>query len=187
VAAGAALAIAQAATAGEGDTLYRDGHYDRALSAWEAEATSGDARAAWRLAVALNDGVVVERDPARAVHWLRVAAEAGHADAQVDLATAYDRGEGVGVSVEDAARWYRRAALQGHVAGQFNFASMCEQGQGVERDLVEAHAWYALSVRQGIGAIGDDALARVGASLGDAEVQAALERAKRYEAAYAAS
>lgn len=187
IAAGAVCAVAQAVTASEGDTLYQDGHYERALAAWQVEAIGGDARAAWRLAAALNDGVVVERDPTAAVRWLRVAAEAGHADAQVDLGTAYDRGEGVATSVEEAARWYRSAALQGHVAGQFNFASMCEQGHGVERDLVEAHAWYALSVRQGIGTIGDDALARVAVSLRDAEVQAALERAEQYEAVYGAS
>jgi len=184
VAALALVSVAQAATGGEGEQLFRDGHYDRALTAWEAEASKGDADAAWRLAVALNDGVVTERDPGRAIRWLRLAAEAGHADAQVDLGTAFDRGEGVAASPADAARWYRRAAVQGHVAGQFNLASMCEQGQGVERDLEEAWAWYSLSVRQGIGAIGDEAVARVSDRMTEAERDAAARRARRYEAAY---
>ncbi len=185
VAALALVSVAQAAVAGgDGEQLFRDGHYDRALKAWEAEASKGDPDAAWRLAAALNDGVVVERDPRRAVRWLKVAADAGHAEAQLDLGTAYDRGEGVATSSEEAASWYHRAALQGHVAAQFNFASMCEQGQGVERDLTEAYAWYTLSVSQGIGAIGDEAIARVAARMSEAEVQTAAERAHRYEAAY---
>ena len=98
--------------------------------------------------------------------------------------TAYDRGEGVARSPDQAARWYRRAAAQGHLAGQYNFASMCEQGQGVARDPIEAYAWYALSVRQGMGTLGDAALERVGRALGEAERDRAIERARRYEAAY---
>jgi len=61
VAALALVSVAQAAVAGgDGEQLFRDGHYDRALKAWEAEASKGDPDAAWRLAAALNDGVVVE-------------------------------------------------------------------------------------------------------------------------------
>lgn len=167
-----------------GEQFYRDGHYEDALSAWETAARAGDADAAWRLAVALSDGVVTERDPVRAVRMLRVAAEAGHADAQVDLGTAFDRGAGVEASPIDAARWYRRAALQGHMAGQFNFASMCEQGQGVERDLEEAWAWYSLSVRQGIGKVGDAAVARISDRMTEAQREAAAARAQGYEAQY---
>ncbi len=177
-------AIAQSAFAGEGDRLYRDGHYDRALEAWQVEASAGDARAAWRLAVAMNDGIVVERDATGAVRWLRVAAAAGLADAQVDLGTAFDRGEGVDASPVDAAHWYHRAARQGHVAGQFNLGSMYEQGQGVDRDLEEAWAWYSLAVRQGIGQIGERAVERVSSRLSAAALARADDRARRYETAY---
>ena len=105
--------------------------------------------------------------------------------AQVDLGTAHDQGLGVEQSYREAAHGYRRAAEPGEVAGQFNLASLYEQGQGVAKDPSEAYAWYYLAVRQGIGTIGAEGLARLSSQLTKSEVDRSIAKALRYKAGYA--
>jgi TPR repeat protein len=70
-----------------------------------ARAQAGDAAAQNLLGDMYENGNGVERDPAQAAHWYRLAAEQGLADAQLNLGVLYENGEGVERSDVEAARW----------------------------------------------------------------------------------
>ena len=58
----------------------------------------------------LRDGDGIESDPAKAVRWLKVAADAGSAEAQYNLAQLYRDGTGVPADQAEAIRLFRLAA-----------------------------------------------------------------------------
>jgi TPR repeat protein len=179
-----ALGLGSGARADEGEALYRDGHYERAIAHWRGRAEAGDVDAAYRLGATLVDGVVTQRDLPTAARWLEVAAEGGHLGAQLDIATLYDNGWGVVQSHARAAHWYRSAAFRGEMASQFNLASMYERGEGLERDPAAAYLWYYLSSRQGMGPLARDGLDRLASELSNDERSAIASRAAATEAAY---
>ncbi|MHC4258476.1 MAG: tetratricopeptide repeat protein, partial [Planctomycetota bacterium] len=49
-------------------------------------------------------------DDARAVEWLRKAAEQGHLDAQCDLGMMYQSGRGVKRNMNHAIQWWVKAS-----------------------------------------------------------------------------
>jgi len=178
----ASFVVANSTFADEvGDELYRSGHYERALESWRQAATAGDVRAAYRLGVALADGVVVKQDYREARTWYRMAADAGDAEAQFDLGSLYDNGFEVEKSASEAAKWYLKAARQGHVACQYNLATMYERGIGVEQDLVQAYMWYHLAAQQGFSGTRDGNLGILSKKLSEADIERAIEMADDFE------
>ena len=59
----------------------------------------------------LLEGDGVERDPAAAAGWFRLAADRGLAGSQAALGRMYEQGDGVERDPELARQWYRRAGL----------------------------------------------------------------------------
>lgn len=102
-----------------------------ALLAGAAETGQGDAP--YLLAT-----VWLPEDPARALPWLRQAAEAGLAQAQFVLAEQLEQQE----TAEEALLWLKTAAKQGHRAAQRRLAWSFESGTLAPRDLPEAVRWY---------------------------------------------
>lgn len=169
----------------EGERLYRDGHYERAIAWWRAAAARGDGGAAYRLGVVYADGVVAPQQLEEAARWYRLGAERGDCHAQFELAWLYDEGLGVSRSYTLAARWYLSAAEQGEPGSQHNLASMYEQGHGVARDLVAAYTWYALAEHHGLPVHALGAFERLEAELDSEELERARAQARRFEAAEA--
>jgi uncharacterized protein len=97
---------------------------------------------------AAGDGV--ERDPSKAVKWLRKAAEQGSARAQCQLGLNYASGIGVKPDKFEGARWLRRAADQGLAEAQFDLGLCYAKGEGVERSAVAAAEWYRKAADQGL-------------------------------------
>ncbi len=75
------------------------------------------ARAAYR------DGRAVERDPAAALQWFRVAADAGYAPAQMMIGSMYAGGQGVAKDCAAARPWFEKAAALGNGAARAWIAS----------------------------------------------------------------
>ena len=113
------------------------------LSAFEQQATSGDAAAQCGLGMMYKKGQGVPQDYAQAALWFRKAAEQGNADGQCDLGVSYGNGEGVPQDYAQAALWFCKAAEQGHAHAQYNLGAWYEEGedQGVPQDDTQAAFW----------------------------------------------
>jgi TPR repeat protein len=113
------------------------------LSAFEQQATSGDAAAQCGLGMMYKKGQGVLQDYAQAALWWRKAAEQGYAQAQYNLAASYYNGEGVPQDYAQAALWFCKAAEQGHAHAQYNLGAWYEEGedQGVPQDDTQAAFW----------------------------------------------
>jgi len=121
------------------------------FDAMKSKASKGDAEAQVGLAMLYAHGVGVSRDPAKAVKWLRKAAEQGFPRAQCLLGLAYSNGEGVKKPDKvEAARWFRRAADQGLPEAQLNLGMCYVNGEGVERSDTEAVSWFRKAAAQGM-------------------------------------
>jgi TPR repeat protein len=57
------------------------------------------------------EGECTTKDPEKAVHWFRKAAEQGLAGSQTTLAMMYEEGRGVEKDLNEANRWYRMAGF----------------------------------------------------------------------------
>lgn len=94
----------------------------------------------------------VEHDDAKAVEWLRKAAEQGYARAQCNLGAMYANGIGVKTDYMQAFEWFLKAAGQGHARAQYYLGGMYENGaDGVPQDSAKAIYWYRKSAEQGNG------------------------------------
>ena len=110
---------------------------------WTALAEQGDAESAFRLGMAYDTGLGVERDAARAAYWYRRAAEEGHLHAQHNLAVAYANGDGVEFDFSEALRWWQQAARHGNADSQYNLGIVYATGiHGVHKNLTLAKAWW---------------------------------------------
>ncbi len=138
------------------------------------DAITGDAEAQYRLGVFFYDRVTgppadrdrSRADTAKALKWLRKAAEQGHAKAQCALGNHYDHAGNFGFFVSvlqeiyhalghfydrnevEAVKWYRKAAEQDYAHAQYELGYRYANGRGVERDEVEAAKWYHKAAAQ---------------------------------------
>lgn len=108
-------------------------------------ASSGCVNAQVALGLDYIYGRGVDRDPVRALSWLRRAASAGDVYAQYTVADLYASGQGVDRSWSRAAYWYRRAAEQGSAYAQARLGALYAAGRGVVRDRVSALMWLQLA------------------------------------------
>jgi hypothetical protein len=102
-----------------------------------------------RVFLAGNWNYLIEKNPAEAVKWYRMAADQGYAHAQCNLGVCYDTGQGVAKDPVEAVRWMRKAAEQGHAGAQFNLGVCYQLGKGIDKDLVEAVKWMRKAAEQG--------------------------------------
>jgi TPR repeat protein len=122
-------------------------HETEAVQAVITNADGGDVEARFQAAKYYESGATgLEKDTAKALEYLRLAAdEGGLAAAQVYLGNAYDYGT-VGLTEDDALAlaWYRRAADQGSEEGQFKVGEFYENGfGGLEKSIDTAKEYYA--------------------------------------------
>ncbi|MGH7217198.1 MAG: tetratricopeptide repeat protein [Nitrospiraceae bacterium] len=94
-------------------------------------------------------GLLAQEQYAKAIPYLRQAAEAGIAEAQYNLGICYLNGQGVAEDAAVANTWFERAAKQGWVDAQFKLAYSYATGRGVTKDLKLAHHWCLEAAKQG--------------------------------------
>jgi len=85
---------------------------------------------------------------AKALDFLRSAAEGGDLRAQNDLGERYEYGRGVSKDMAQAIKWYRESANLGFASAQNNLGRSYEAGRGVDKNLTEAANWYRKSAEQ---------------------------------------
>lgn len=127
------------------------GEFKKAFTAWKPLAERGYPRAQYGIAVLLEQGKGIARDPAEAARWYRKAAEHGVWEAQVNLGLLLIAGDGVTQDYAMAASWFQKAADLGSVEGQTNLAQLYRHGLGVEQDSGKAADWLLRAARQGYG------------------------------------
>jgi TPR repeat protein len=87
----------------------------------------------------------IPQDYAKAMKWLRLAADQGNADAQYSLGTKY-LDDGPAQDYGEAMKWLRLAADQEHAKAQLYLGIMYANGLGVPQDYLQAHMWLSLAV-----------------------------------------
>jgi len=112
-----------------------------------ARAEAGDAAA--ELAVGLRYLGGAQQDPARAFHWVTLAAIHGHPLAQYRLALLYANGTGTPKDDTHALQWYEAAALQGNRKAMHDLAIAYAQGHGTVRNPAEAARWFSRAAGYG--------------------------------------
>ena len=90
-------------------------------------------------------GLGVTQDNARALMWLKKAANQELDLAQVGLGLMYLKGVGVTKNYEEAFRWFRRGAELGYPDAQGHLGIMYFKGDGTPRNNVEAYTWIKLA------------------------------------------
>ena len=86
---------------------------------------------------------------AKALVYLKLAAQLGNVYAAVNVGSMYLNGRGVSKNYGEAFKWYRQAAVQGDLNAQRHIGDMYWKGQGVGVDLVAATTWFGVAVSRG--------------------------------------
>lgn len=85
---------------------------------------------------------------AKALPWLRAAAERGRTTAQFNLAQLLLKSKTPADDAE-ALRWFVRAANSGHVDAQYNSCHMYSAGDGAARSEIDAYKWCDIAAAAG--------------------------------------
>lgn len=112
-------------------------------------AEEGNAAMQVQLAVAYIFGQMGEKQPDKAIPWLRKAASADNSEGQFRLGVAYHYGQGIAVDKSEAARWYKLAISKGHSMALNNLGVLYRDGAGVATDRTEAWALFDLAGKKG--------------------------------------
>jgi localization factor PodJL len=118
--------------------------------ALRAAALSGDASAAYEVAVRFAEGRGVAQNNEEAAHWLDRAAKLGLAPAQFRLGGLYEKGVGVKKNLATARDFYRAAADKGHGKAMHNLAVLYAEGVDGAADYRTAAQWFRKAADRGI-------------------------------------
>lgn len=128
----------------------------RAADLYRRAAEKGHPIAALRYGLALNEGLVIKKDPATALRWLTHAQACGVPEAALalgDLAarTPPSREKAINEkNLQSVVGWYEIAANAGVPSAQFKLANAYFAGAGVQRDASQAQVWYRRAALQGL-------------------------------------
>ena len=87
----------------------------------------------------------VPKDPARGLHWYKLAAQRGHVDAQYNLGFMYLLGEGTEPDVKEGLHWLHLSAMHGDWSARRLLADLYRHGYyGVPMSIEEAKRWEHL-------------------------------------------
>ncbi len=117
------------------------------LRAEQAQAATGDVKAALVLGEDYLDATHTPHDRRRGIHWLTRAATAGSTDAMLDLGRLYAgtivySGDTGVIDGRKAVVWLDRASHAGSAAADTLLGELYLAGAVVPRDAVRAEAWY---------------------------------------------
>ncbi len=90
------------------------------------------------------------QDYARAMIFMRKAADQGDAKAEYNIGVMYYGGQGVARDYAQAMIWFRKAADQGLAHAQNSIGVMYNNGRGVALDHRQAMIWYRKAADQGL-------------------------------------
>ncbi len=96
------------------EKYYQTGQFEKCFDGHLALAEQGYPLAECQVGYFYYEGLGVEKNLAKAVHWTRRAADHGDRDGQYNLGWFHEEAIGVERDREQAVFWYRKAALQEH-------------------------------------------------------------------------
>jgi localization factor PodJL len=113
-------------------------------------ATSGDAGAAYEVAVRFAEGRGVPVNLPEAAQWFERAAGKGLAPAQFRYASMLEKGQGVKKDLPQARRLYLAAAAKGNAKAMHNLAVLYAEGMDGKPDYGTAVKWFQQAAQRGI-------------------------------------
>lgn len=129
-----------------GDAAYRAGHPEEAAEVYLKGAQSGDDRAALKLGLLLEGGVVKADRFGTATIWFERACELGNSTGCHNAGVAFEYGkDGREKDYLKAGHYYRKAAERGYMQSQYNLGSL-HANQHLSGDI-EGLKWLVLSQR----------------------------------------
>lgn len=140
-----------------------EGNYKGALELFERADLEGNFKAARHLGIMYEQGLGVEKDPARAAALYARAAAAGDITASFLLGDLYRRGAGVRKDLVRARALYEASAQRGDIISapaMVALGMLYEQGSGVRQDAAAAQVLYdkakaaGLDVKAQLAALG---------------------------------
>ncbi len=123
------------------DSLYRLGHFDKAVPVYQQAALLGNAEAQFDLGYAYYKGEGTERDYTTAAMWFKRSARQQFAKAQYNLAYCYMNGRGVPRDYDKASNLLHRSAENNYQRAQQTLADCYAKGILVEQDEGESRRW----------------------------------------------
>ncbi|HKM88176.1 MAG TPA: hypothetical protein VJX48_06195 [Xanthobacteraceae bacterium] len=118
--------------------------------ALRAAALSGDASAAYEVAMRFAEGHGVTPSNQEAAVWLERAAKQGLVPAQFRLGSLYEKGVGVKKDLAAARDLYLAAADKGNGKAMHNLAVLYAEGIDGPADYVNAAHWFRLAADHGV-------------------------------------
>jgi len=117
---------------------------------WQDAATSGNAAARYLWGLCNLVGASVDKDPALAISWFRLAAGQGLPEAQTQVGVCIELGLGAPANATEAVEWYRRAAARKNALAQYHLGRCHQECLGVACSDSEALRWYMAAAEQGL-------------------------------------
>ncbi|MBQ9428473.1 MAG: sel1 repeat family protein [Clostridia bacterium] len=114
-----------------------------------AGAKDGDPLSLYRAAVLILDEMLGLPDTARAVAYLKAAAEKGIAEAYYELGVCAINGEGLPRDAQTAKTYYEKAAAGGSVSAMLALAALYRGGKGFAEDGDRMYFWYKKAAEAG--------------------------------------
>ncbi len=106
-------------------------------------AETGDVSAQFKVGEAMfNDPAHNNETSAKAVGWLRLAADNGNTEAMVLLGRLSRSGVGILQDFGQSAKWIQTAATRGDMEGMLELGRLYRDGIGVGKDSVQAYIWF---------------------------------------------
>ena len=113
-------------------------------------ALSGDAGAAYEIAMRFSEGRGVPANLDEAAHWYELAASKGLTPAQFRYASMLEKGQGVKKDLESARKLYVAAAGKGHAKAMHNLAVLYAEGIDGKPDYASAAQWFRKAADYGV-------------------------------------
>ena len=108
------------------------------------KANNGDAEAQYQLGRQYLVGRLIDKNPVKAIKWIRLAAEQGNEDAIIDLGWYYIWGKICDKNISEGLRLLKSVADRGNREAMNRLANLYCAGSvyGIDVDYAEAFKWY---------------------------------------------
>ncbi len=128
-----------------GDAALRSGHPEQAANLYRRGADQGDASAALRLGLLIDEGKVSATEYGEAGSWFKKACALGNSTACHNVGVAYEEGKnGLVKDYIQAWKYYLMAATRGYMQSQYNLASLYSNSYIAPND-VEGLKWILIA------------------------------------------
>jgi TPR repeat protein len=129
-----------------GDAALRSGHPEQAADLYRRGAEQGDASAALRLGLLIDQGRVSSSKYGEAGDWFKRGCALGNLPACHNVGVAYENGKnGLPKDYSEARNFYLKAAAAGYMQSQYNLASLYSNNYVTPPNDVEGLKWMLLS------------------------------------------